>query len=97
MKLVGVDVCSEYIPRQLLVLAQERRAGKADEDRVRQPAFHLLVHVTTLGAVTFIHEYIEPAVDGRRRAVEVGGVELMDQRAQQPGSRISDFRNEIRP
>ena len=69
----------------LLVLAQERRAGEADEDRVLQPALHLLVHVAALGAVTFIHEDVEPAVDWRRRTLKVGGVELMDQRAQQPG------------
>ena len=78
VELVGVDVGAEDIPRHLLVLAQERRAGEADEDRALQPALHLLVHVAALGAVAFVHEHVEPAVHGRRRAFQVGGVELVD-------------------
>ena len=85
VKLVGVDVGAEDVPRHLLVLAQQRRAGEADEDRVLQPALHLLVHVAALGAVAFVHEHVEPAVHGRRRPFQVGGIELVDQRAQQPG------------
>ena len=33
VKLIGVDVGAEDIPRHQLVLAQERSAGEADEDR----------------------------------------------------------------
>ena len=83
VELVGVDVGAEDVPRHLLVLAQERRAGEADEDRALQPALHLLVHVAALGAVALVHEDVEAAVHGRRRALQVGRVELVDQRAQQ--------------
>ena len=97
VKLVGVDVGAEDVARHLLVLAQERRAGEADEDRVLQPALHLLVHVAALGAVAFVHEHVEPAVDGRRRALEVGGVELVDQRAQQAGRGGPELRRRTPP
>ena len=61
VELVGVDVGAENILRPQLgrVLFQQRRAGEADEDRVLQPALHLLVHVAALGAVAFIHEDVE--------------------------------------
>ena len=84
VELVGVDVGAEDVARRLLVLAQQRRAGEADEDRALQPALHLLVHVAALGAVALVHEHVEAAVNRRRRALEVGRVELVDQRAQQP-------------
>ena len=59
VELVGVDVGAEDVPRHQLVLAQERRAGEADEDRALQPALHLLVHVAALGAVALVHEHVE--------------------------------------
>ena len=62
-----------------------------------QPALHLLVHVAALGAVAFIHEDVEPAVDRRRRALEVGGVELVDQRAQQPRRGGAELGDKLRP
>ena len=83
VELVGVDVGAEDVARHLLVLAQQRRAGEADEDRALQPALHLLVHVAALGAVALVHEHVEAPADRRRLALEVGRVELVDQRAQQ--------------
>src|ERR1035438_266637 len=99
MKLVGVDVRAEDFarPQLVLVLEQQRRAGEADEDRVFQPALHLLVHIATLGAVAFIHEHVKSPVDWRRRTVEIGGVELVDQRAEQPGSGGSELGDELGP
>ena len=97
VELVGVDVGAEDVAGGLLVLAQQRRAGEADEDRVLQPALHLLVHVAALGAVAFIHEDVEAAVDRRRRAFEVGGIELVDQRAQQPGRGGAELCDKLRP
>ena len=71
VELVGVDVGAEDVPRHQLVLAQERRAGEADEDRALQPALHLLVHVAALGAVALVHEHVEaPAA---RAAVRPSG------------------------
>ena len=68
VELVGVDVGAEDVPRHLLVLAQERRAGEADEDRALQPALHLLVHVAALGAVALVHEHVEaPAAPAAAR------------------------------
>ncbi len=49
-----------------------------------QPALHLLVHVAALGAVALVHEHIEATSDRRRLALQVGCVELVDQRAQKP-------------
>jgi hypothetical protein len=63
-----VDVGAEYVPRHLLVLAQERRASPALANPMKIASLSkgilLLVHVT--GAVTFIHEDVEPTVDERR-------------------------------
>ena len=39
VELVGVDVGAEDVPRHLLVLAQQRRAGEADEDRASSQRF----------------------------------------------------------
>ena len=61
VKLIGVDVGAKDVLRRLLVFAQERRAGEADEDRVLQPALHLFVHVAALRAVAFVHEHVEAA------------------------------------
>lgn len=83
VELVGVDVGAEHIARHQLVLAQQWRAGEADEDGARQPALHLLVHVAALGAVAFVHEHVEAALHGGWLALQVGRVELVDQRAQQ--------------
>ena len=35
VELVGMDVSAKHLPRGLPVLAQERRAGEADENRVQ--------------------------------------------------------------
>ena len=49
------------------VLLQQWRAGEADEDRVLQPALHLLVHVAALRAVALVHEDVEAAMHMWRR------------------------------
>jgi hypothetical protein len=73
VELVGVDVGAEDVARHLLVLAQQRRAGEADEDGALQPALHLLVHVAALGAVAFVHEDVEAAhAPAAARALQVG-------------------------
>ena len=97
MELIGVDVGTENVSGCLLVLAQQRRAGEADEDGVLHPTFHLPVHVTTLGAVAFIHKHVEAPMNGRRRTFEIGRIELVDERAQQPGRRGTEFCDELRP
>ena len=65
------------------VLAEQRRAGEADEDPAFQPALHLFVHAATLGPVALVHEDVEATLDPRWGPGEVE-VELMDQRAHQP-------------
>ena len=97
VELVGVDVGAEDVPRHPLVLAQERRAGEADEDRALQPALHLPVHVAALGAVALVHEHVEAPADRRRIALQVGHVELVDQRAQQARRGRSELLDELRP
>ena len=97
VELVGVDVGAEYVPRHLLVLAQERRAGEADEDRALQPALHLPVHVAALRAVALVHEHVEAPVHRRRLALQVGGVELVDQRAQEARRGRAELLHELRP
>ena len=97
VELVGVDVGTEDVPRHQLVLAKERRAGKADEDRALQPALHLLVHVAALRAVALVHEHVEAPADRGRFPLEVGHVELMDQRAQQARRGRPELLHELRP
>ncbi len=97
VELVGVDVGAEDVARHQLVFAQERRAGEADEDRALQPALHLLVHVAALGAVALVHEHVEAALNGRRRAFQVGRVELVDERAQQARRGRPELLHELRP
>ena len=92
-----MDVGAEDVPRHQLVLAKERRAGKADEDRALQPALHLLVHVAALGAVALVHEHVEAPADRGRFALEVGHVELMDQHAQQARRGRPELLHELRP
>jgi len=70
---------------------------EADKDRVRQPALHLCVHVAVLRAVAFVHKHIEPAMDQRRLALEIGGVELVNQGANQPGQRVSKLGHKLSP
>ena len=76
-----MDVGAKDLARGLAVLAQERRAGEADEDRSFEPALHLLVHVAALGAVALVHEDIEASRDPGRWPRQVGRLELVDQRA----------------
>ena len=95
MELVGVDVGAEHVPRHRLVLAQERGAGEADEDRAFQPALHLPIHVAALGTVAFIHEDIKATMHGRAGAFQVGHVELVDQRAQQARRGRREFVDEV--
>ena len=97
VELVGVDVRAEDLARGLLVPAQQRRAGEADEDGILQPALHLLVHVAALGAVALIHEDVEAPVDRRRVALQVGRVELVDQRAQQARRGRAQLLDELPP
>ena len=78
-----MDVGAEHVARHLLVFAQQRRAGEADEHRALQPALHLLVHVAALGAVAFVHEHVKAPLHPGRRPFQVGRVKLVDQRAQQ--------------
>jgi hypothetical protein len=80
VELVGVDIGAEDLAGGLLVPAQERRAGEADEDGVLQPALHLLVHVAALGPVAFIHKDVETSAHRRGLALEIE-IELVDQRA----------------
>ena len=87
VELVGVDIAPEDVTRHLLVFLQQRRAGEADKDGMAEPALHLLVHVPALGAVTLIDKDVELAVDRRCRALQVGGVEFVDERAEQARQR----------
>ncbi len=82
MELVGVDVGAEDVSRQLLVLAQKRRAGESDEHCALEPALHLLVHVAALRAMALVHKHVEAPRDRRWIALEVCRVELVDERAQ---------------
>ena len=65
-ELVGVDVSAEHFEAGLLVLLQERRAGKADEHRARQQRLHRLVQLAALGAMALVHED-EQLADRRAR------------------------------
>ena len=84
VELVGVDVGAKDIPRHLLVAAQQRRAGKADEDRVFQPPLHLLVHIAALGAVALVHKHVEAAMY-RAAGPLCRPLELVDQRTHRRG------------
>jgi len=107
MELVGVDVGAEDIPCHQLVLAQERRAGEADEDCALHPALHLLVHVAALGAVAFVHEYVKTAGYRRPAAFEsfyyplihvltlLLGTELVDKGTKQARAGCGQFRHEL--
>ena len=72
VELVGVDVAAKHLDALLLVRLQQRRAGEADEQRIRQQRLHGLVQVAGLGAVALIHEHMEIAL-----GLEVGGSFLM--------------------
>ncbi|MCY1360827.1 hypothetical protein D9M69_474720 [compost metagenome] len=82
VEFVGVDVGAEHVSRHLLVFTQQGRAGKTDEDRPFQPALHLFIHVAALSAVAFIDKDVEAAMDTGRFALQVGGVEFVDQGAE---------------
>ena len=56
VELVGVDVAAEDLDARLLVGLQQRRAGEADEHRVRQDRLHRLVQLAGLGAVALVDE-----------------------------------------
>src|SRR5690242_1360816 len=97
MEFVGVDIGAEDIARHLLVFAQQRRAGEADKDRMTQPALHLLVHVAALRAVAFIDKYVKLAMHRRWLALQVRGIEFMNERTQQPGRRVAELAHELSP
>ncbi|MNV93772.1 hypothetical protein D3C71_1885010 [compost metagenome] len=90
-----MDIRAEHFAGGLPILAQQRCAGEAYEDGVGQPALHLLVHVAALGAVAFVHEYIETPMDGRWLALEIGRIEFVDQRAQQARCGGTEFLHEV--
>ena len=54
--LVGVDVRAEGLDAASLVVLEQRRAGEADQHRVRQQRLHRLVQLAGLGAVALVHE-----------------------------------------
>ena len=100
-ELVGVDVAAEHFQAGLLVLLQQRRAGKADEHRVRHHRLHHAVQLAALRAVAFIHED-EHLADGRAglgfqfldervEVVHVLAAELVHQRAQQPRRGLAEL------
>ena len=62
VEFVGVDVATKDFDAFLLVGFQQRRAGEADEQRIRQDGLHGLVQVAGLGAVAFVHEHIQIAL-----------------------------------
>ena len=55
-ELVGVDVAAEDFDAPLPVRLEERSAGEADEDPVRQNGLHRLVQFARLRAVALVHE-----------------------------------------
>ena len=57
-----MDVAAEDLDALLLVGLQQRRAGEADEHRVRQDGLHRLVQLAGLGAVALVHEDEEVAL-----------------------------------
>ena len=69
---------------------------KPMKNRLLQPAFHRAVHVAALRAVTFVDEDIEATRDGRRIALKVSRVELVDQRAEETRRRCAEILDELR-
>ena len=78
-----MDVRAEHLAGRLFVFPEQRRAGEADEDGVREPAAHLAVHVAPLRAVTLVHEHVESSPHRRQVAAQVTGVDLVQQGAHQ--------------
>ena len=92
-----MDIGAEHIAGGLLVLAQQRRAGEAEEKGIGQPALHLLVHVAALSAVALVHEYVETSMNRGRLALEIGRIELVDKCTQQAWHGGSKLLHEVRP
>ena len=57
-----MDVTAKNLDALLLVGFQQRRAGEADENRVRQNRLHRLMQFAGLRPVTFVHEHIQIAL-----------------------------------
>ena len=92
-----MDVSAKDVTRHGLVPAEERCAGKTNEQPSLQPALHLAVHVAALRPVAFVDEHVEAPRNWRWIALEVGHVELVDQRAQEARCRRSELFDELRP
>ena len=99
MKLVGVDIGSEKVLRAQTgrIPLEKWRAGEANEQGIHQPSLHLPVHVATLAAMALIHEHIETATDRWRRALQVCGIELMQQGAENSGSGGAELGHQLIP
>ena len=62
VELVGVDEAAEGLDAGRLVGLEQRRAGEADEHRLRQQLLHGVVHLAGLGAVGLVDEDEEVAL-----------------------------------
>ncbi len=62
IEFVGVDVAAKDLDAFLLVRLQQRRAGEADKERIRQQRLHRLVQVAALGAMALIDEHMDVAL-----------------------------------
>ena len=110
VEFVGVDIGAEHFEAGLLVRFQQRRAGETDEHRIRQDRLHRLVQIAALRAVAFIDKDVHIALGTkilRQRLTHLFDVaadisvrlflaaEFVDQRAQQPGRRIVQLRDQV--
>jgi len=106
-ELVGVDVAAKYFQAGLLVLLQQRRAGEADEHRVRHHRRHHLVQLAALRAVALVHEHEYFAHRRAGLALQVGDelvevihvapAELVHQRTQQARCGLAELVHQVVP
>ena len=54
-----MDVSTEGFQTGLLILLEQGRAGKADEDRLRQNGLHCFMEFAGLGAMALVDKYID--------------------------------------
>ena len=76
-----MNIRAEYFQARLLVLFQQRRAGKADQHRIRYERGHRIMQFARLRAMAFIHEHEDAslgtealrqaALDIRQKSVDI--------------------------
>ena len=75
VKGIGVDISTEHFHRFLFVCFQQRRAGKADKQGVRQDFLHRRVQLARLRAVAFVHKDENIAL---RHKIRAGAADFAD-------------------